>query len=168
VFFDNVPAPILYTSAGQVNVVAPYSVSGSSTQVRVVFNGATTNTITVPVAPTSPGFFAITNQNGTVNAASNRAARNSVLVFYGTGEGQTNPGGVDGAVSNSVFPAPLAPITVTIGGQNATIHYAGAAPGFVSGVLQMNVQVPAGVTGNAALVVKMGDATLSGTTIFVQ
>ena len=55
-----------------------------------------------PVAPSSPGLFAITDQDGCVNSASSPPAPASVLILYGTGEGQTVPAGVDGSVSTSL------------------------------------------------------------------
>jgi uncharacterized protein (TIGR03437 family) len=159
VFFDGVAAPLLYVSPGQVNAVVPYGVTGATTQVKVVYQGKTTNTVTLPVVASSPGIFAITNQDARLNTASNPAAAGSVLILYATGEGQTSPAGVDGNVANSVFPKPILPVTVQIGGRAGEVLYAGAAPGFVSGVLQVNVRIPAGVTGTAALQLKIGNAT---------
>jgi uncharacterized protein (TIGR03437 family) len=160
VFFDDIPAPLLFTSTGQVNAIVPYAVRGPSTRLRVVYDNRPTNTITLSVTAASPGIFAITNQDASVNAASSPAAPGSVLILYGTGEGQTTPEGVDGSVAASVFPRPQLPVTVTIGGREATILYAGAAPGFVAGVLQVNVQIPAGVTGTAPLQLRIGDAAM--------
>ncbi len=169
VFFDGVPAPLLYVSSGQVNAVVPYSVGGASTQLRVVYQGKPTNTITLPVVASSPGIFAITNQDGSVNTVSSPAAAGSVLVLYATGEGQTNPAGVDGNVANSVFPKPILPVTVRIGGRDGEVQYAGAAPGFVSGVLQVNVKIPAGVSGTVALQLRIGDAaTPTGINVTVR
>jgi uncharacterized protein (TIGR03437 family) len=37
---------------------------------------------------------------------------------------------------------PMVPVSVRIGGVGADVLYAGAAPGLVSGVLQINVRVP--------------------------
>jgi len=159
VFFDGIPAPLLYVTQGQVNVVVPYGIGGASTQVRVVYQGKATNTVTLPVVASSPGIFAITNQDGSRNTASNPAAAGSVLVLYATGEGQTNPAGVDGNVANTVFPKPILPVTVQIGGREGEVQYAGAAPNFVSGVLQVNVKIPAGVTGTVAFQLRIGEAT---------
>src|SRR5689334_19274217 len=39
-------------------------------------------------------------------------------------------------------PAPAAPVAVQIRGADATVLYAGAAPGYISGLMQINVQVP--------------------------
>ena len=169
VVFDGVAAPMLYVSPGQVNVVTPYGLSGESTKVQVVYQGQATNTITLPVAAASPGLFAVTNQDGSVNTASSPAAAGSVLILYGTGEGQTNPAGVDGSVATAVFPKPLLEVTVMIGGRGASVLYAGAAPGFVAGVFQINVQIPAGVVGTAPLQVRVGQAvTPAGTSVTVR
>ena len=140
VLFDGTPAALIYVSSSLINVVVPYEVAGqTSTQLQVMVQGKPSNTITLPVVASSPGLFAILNQNGSVNTASNPAAPGSALIMYGTGEGQTSPAGVDGGVNNSVFPKPIGSVSVQIGNQPANILYGGAAPGFVSGVLQLNV-----------------------------
>lgn len=170
VMFDNVAAPLTYVSSGQINAVVPYGVSGqASTELRVVVQGKTTNSVTLPVVLTSPGVFAITNSDGSVNSASSPSPAGGTLVLYGTGEGQTNPAGVDGAVNNSVFSKPLQNVAVQIGGQNANVVYAGAAPGFVAGVLQVNVQIPAGISGTAPIQLSIGNAsTPPGLTVSVR
>jgi uncharacterized protein (TIGR03437 family) len=170
VMFGSVAAPLIYVSSGQINAIVPYEVAGAaSTVLQVSVKGQLTNTVTLPVVSTSPGIFAITNQNGSVNSAANPVAAAGTLVLYGTGEGQTSPAGVDGGVNTKVFPKPVAPVSATIGGQPAKIIYAGAAPDFVAGVLQVDVQVPAGVTGTVPLVLTIGDAsTPAGTMVTVQ
>ncbi len=107
VLFDGTPAPMIYAEAGQISAVVPYEVSGeSSTQVQVSYQGHLSNSVAVPVAGAVPGVFtidasgsgpgSIVNQNQTVNAANNPAAIGSIVSVYATGEGQTNPAGVDG------------------------------------------------------------------------
>jgi uncharacterized protein (TIGR03437 family) len=169
VFFDGVPAPLTYVSAGQINAVVPYEVaSRTTTQVTVQFNGITSPAASIAVGATSPGIFAVNgsgsgpgailNQNSTVNAAGNPASAGSVVVIFATGEGVTTPTVATGTVISSTLPKPVAPVTVTIGGLPATIQYAGSAPGDVAGVLQLNVTVPAGIPPGAAVpvVVKIG------------
>jgi uncharacterized protein (TIGR03437 family) len=55
-------------------------------------------------------------------------------------------------------------VTVTIGGMNAAVQYAGAVPDTVAGLTQINVEVPAGLSPSLALpvVVKIGDFTSTG------
>jgi len=170
VLFDDIPAPLVYVSANQVNVIVPYAVAGAaSTKVQVSYQGRVTNTITLPVTAASPGVFAITNSDGGVNSAANPSAQEGVLVIYATGEGQTSPGGVDGSVATAVFPKPVLPVSVTAGGQAAEVLYAGAAPGFVAGVMQINLRVPAGLRGTVPLQIKIGDATTpAGLNVFIR
>jgi uncharacterized protein (TIGR03437 family) len=93
-----------------------------------------------------------------------------------TGEGQTNPGGVTGKITTvtlpppQVTPAPVQPITVTVGGQMATYTYAGEAPGMVAGVMQLNVQIPANApSGALSIQVSIGgNRSQSGITVSVQ
>jgi uncharacterized protein (TIGR03437 family) len=56
-----------------------------------------------------------------------------------------------------------------VGGQPAQILYAGAAPDFVAGVLQVDIQIPAGVSGTVPLQLTIGTAsTPSGLTVTVS
>ena len=53
---------------------------------------------------------------------------------------------------------------MTIGGMNAVVQYAGAVPGAVAGLTQINVAVPIGLSPALALpvIVKIGDFTSTG------
>jgi len=159
VFFDNIPAPLLYAGPNQVNAIVPYGVNpaGSNpaiTKMTVVRGGATYGPVIMPLAPAVPAIFSldgsgigealVINQDGTINSASNPASRGSYVTFYAEGAGLMTPAMADGAVAalSLPLPAPALPISVTVRGQPATVLYAGAAPGFVSGLLQINVIVP--------------------------
>jgi len=170
VIISGVPAPLIYVSSSQVNAIVPYEVAGqSSTQIQVKVQGKPTNAVTVPVVAASPGVFAITNPDGSVNSATNPVTQDGYLVLYATGEGQTTPPGVDGTVNTKVFPKPNLPVTVQIGGQDAMLLYAGAAPNLAAGVLQVDVQIPAGVTGTVPIQLKVGTAsTPPGLTVTIH
>jgi uncharacterized protein (TIGR03437 family) len=161
VTFDGKAAPLIYTSANQTNLLVPYEIAGKASTVMQVTYAAAAGTVqtaawTLPVVAAAPGLFtidstgtgqgAIVNQDGTVNSASNAAARGSVISIYATGEGQTSPAGVTGSVTGSGGKTPVLPVTVTIGGIGATVQYAGSAPDAVAGLLQVNAVVPAGVS----------------------
>jgi uncharacterized protein (TIGR03437 family) len=90
--------------------------------------------------------------------------------LYATGEGQTNPGGVDGRIANQVVPQPAAPVGVRIGGVAAQILYAGAAPQSVSGLFQVNVRIPDGLTpgANPAVLTVGGSSSRPDATITVR
>jgi uncharacterized protein (TIGR03437 family) len=176
VLFDNVPAPMLYSAAGQVAGIVPYAVAGkSSTQVQVSYRGQKAAALTIPVAQTAPGIFmisaarqgAILNQDYSVNGAGNPADIGSYVAIYATGEGQTSPAGVDGSVASSVYPTPVAKTTVTIGGVDAPVAYAGAVPSGVAGALQVNVQVPAGVASGSAVPVILTVGGVASPTVYM-
>ena len=50
-----------------------------------------------------------------------------------------------------MLPKPLLPVSVSVGGKNAIMQYAGAAPRFIAGAMQINAQLPPGVAPGAAV-----------------
>jgi uncharacterized protein (TIGR03437 family) len=141
------------------------------------------------VVTTQPGIFTLNasgtgpaaalNQNGSVNSPNNPANKNEYVVLYLTGEGQTSPLGVTGKVncpsgqpcSISQLPVPLLPVAVRINNTPASFAFAGEAPGFVSGVLQINVLIPPGLAGSGDLSVDVtigGNTSQSGVTVSVK
>jgi uncharacterized protein (TIGR03437 family) len=73
-----------------------------------------------------------------------------LVSLWGTGEGVTNPPGVDGRLAIDILPTPVATCTVQIGGVAATVEYCGAAHSAVPGLFQINARIAASVTpGNA-------------------
>jgi trimeric autotransporter adhesin len=182
VMFDNVAAPILYSSATQVNAIVPYEVASRTTsQITIMNNGTTSANFPVQVVATAPGIFslsqngsgqgAILNQDSSVNGASNAAAKNSVIQIFATGEGQLVPAGTTGCVTTTKppFPMPVAtPVTVKIGGQTATTEFVGSAPGLVCGALQVNAIIPSTVgDGPQSISLTIGTATNSAQNITV-
>ncbi len=182
VLFDGIPAPIVWVSATQCSAVVPYfGASNATTHVQVEYKGARSDALTVPVSATGPGIFtanasgtgqgSVLNGDQSVNSVSNPAASGSIVVLWATGEGLTDPPGVDGRPAVDVYPAPVAPVTVDIGGYPATVKYAGAAPGFPPGVLQINAQMSTNVqAGNAVPVhITIGGVTSrDGVTLVVK
>jgi uncharacterized protein (TIGR03437 family) len=152
VLFGGVAAPLLLASSSQINAVVPFGVTGPTTKVQVLYQGHQTASTTLSVQPASPALFslqasgggdgAILNQDGSVNSQTNPASRGSVVVLYATGGGLTTPASVDGLLSQSDQVLVL-PVSVSIDGQPAQVLYAGAAPGQVAGMLQIDVVVPA-------------------------
>ena len=130
----------------------PYSVgSALTTEMRVESNGVVSGPISIPVTAAVPGLFsadssgsgqgAILNQDGSVNSAANPADVGSVIVLFGTGEGQTDPMGQDGLLAvGPTLPKPQLPVRVEIEGEAQEVLYAGAAPQLVAGVMQVNIR----------------------------
>ncbi len=166
-FFDGMPAPVLYASSRQVNVVVPYAVAGkSTTQLQLEYLGALSNPAALQVAATAPGVFSVTGsgqgpgailnaRDESLNSALNPAARGDWVSIFATGGGVTTPASVDGFLASAPLPAPNAEVSVTMGGLPCQLNYQGAAPGLVSGVLQINAQVPPGLTPGPAVPVQV-------------
>ncbi|MCU1330242.1 MAG: repeat containing protein [Bryobacterales bacterium] len=163
VTFNGTAAPLIYSSANAVAAIVPYSVNGlGNVDIRLNYQNRNTPINTVPVGATAPGIFtadttgsgqaAALNQAGTLNGPANPAQIGSVIVLYLTGEGQTTPNGVDGKIAAAApYPAPVQPVKVSIGGFDAVVNYAGAAPTLVAGAMQINAEIPAGITPGAAV-----------------
>jgi uncharacterized protein (TIGR03437 family) len=167
VTFNGIAAPLVYVSSTLVAAVAPYDLDGrSNAAVQVSVSGRQSNTLTVPVAAAAPGIFTA-DASGTGPAASFRTG--DVVSIYVTGEGQTNPAGVNGRVT-STPPLPRLPVIATLDGQPAEVVFAGAAPGVVSGVMQVSLRAAPGVRGGQVPVVVTvgGVPTQSGVTLSVR
>jgi uncharacterized protein (TIGR03437 family) len=182
VLFDGIPAPLIFAEAGQLNAVVPFGVAGrATTEVQVQYKDSTSNKATVPLVASAPGLFtlnfsgdgqgAILNEDGSVNSASNPAARGSVVSLWATGGGQTSPPGVDGAIVAPPLPVLTQSVSVTIGGAATEVQFAGAAPGLVTGVIQVNVLVPSGIApgSDVPVVLTIGNAgSQAGVTIALR
>jgi uncharacterized protein (TIGR03437 family) len=182
VLFDGVPGVMLYTSAGQIAVIAPYYLYWKdNTVVQVEYNGVKSAGVTIPIEPSQPAIFtvdssgkgpgSILNQDYSLNSAANPAARGSIVMVYATGEGQTDPAGTDGLLANAALPKPRLPVSVTVGGVKANVPYAGAVPTLTAGIIQINVAIPANAPTGASVPVQIsvGNATSpAGVTLSVN
>jgi len=181
VSFNGIQAPIIYTWATQVAVVAPYGITGNTAQVTVTYQGQSSAAFSIQVASAAPSIFtsdgsgkgqaAAVNQDNSLNTAGTPAKVGDVIVLFATGEGQTTPGGVDGKPATIPLPKPNLPVAVSIGGQPAQLQYFGGAPGEIAGLMQINAVIPNGIqTGSAVPVVLTvgGAASQAGVSIAVR
>jgi len=174
VLFDGVPAPVVYASDQQTSVMVPYEIAGQAFTYAVVeYQGVQSAPLLYNVSAAVPGIYtqnlqgfgpgAILNQDGvTLNGPGAPAAKGSVVAIYMTGEGQTNPAGVTGAIVpvnvQAPWKQPQLTATATVGSLPAAVEYYGSAPGMVSGVMQVNVQIPAGAaSGDLPIMVTLSD-----------
>jgi len=169
VLFDGVPAPLFFVRSDQINAQAPYSLDGKSqVRVQVMFQDLPSKEETFPAGESAPGVFSlprdpsraiVMHSDGSLNSFSNPARSGDVVILFATGEGQTEPPGMDGKLSTSPFPRPRLPVSLTIGGRPAALTFAGSAPGF-AGLLQLNARVPAESNGDGAeVVLTVGEAS---------
>jgi len=186
VTFDGIPSAIIYTRNTLVSVMVPYELTGRvSSNMVVTYNGVSSTPLQLRLVDSAPGIYTLTqtgsgqgailNQNGTVNGTGNPEVAGNYIQIFGTGEGQTSPQGVDGLVLPARLPLPVPNllVEVSIGGipiAPTDINYAGEAPGIISGVIQVNAKIPAGVgTGAVPVVIKVGGvASQANVTVSVR
>jgi uncharacterized protein (TIGR03437 family) len=172
--FDGISAPLVYAASTQVSAIVPFGVAGkSSTQLQLDYLGALSNAVSVPVVAAVPGLFTgfVVNQDGSINSAAHPASRNSVVSFYATGAGQTNPASADGEIGGNVLSQLVLQVSVTIGGVPAEAHYVCGGKSLVAGSLQINALVPATIApgNNVPVVIMVGSASSqTGVTIAVR
>jgi uncharacterized protein (TIGR03437 family) len=183
VLFDGVPAAMLYSLDRQVAAFVPYGVAGKSfVSVQVEYQGKLSPPVSVPVVAAMPALYtqdytgqgagSVLNGDSRVNTAQNPAAADEIIQIFGTGEGQSIPGGVDGSITPDLRKSEQ-PVSVFIGGVKVAsqkIEFAGPAPGAVAGLFQVNAHVPVGLTpGPQPIVVQFGGIpSQSGVNIYVK
>lgn len=180
VSFDGAPAPIVYSDSGQINAVVPFGIANAST--TVIVHGAEGGFV-LPVSPAVPALFtqngtgagplAALNQDGGLNSVDNPASIGSVVSVYLSGAGTMSPPIADGQLGplSPPFPFPALGVSAAINGLPSQVVFAGQAPGLIAGLVQVNVQIPVGVTpGTAQLTVFIGNyqTQLRATTIEVR
>jgi uncharacterized protein (TIGR03437 family) len=168
------PAPLYFvspdqpgtTGTAQINIQIPFDVlptgttSGSASVTVSRTSNGTSQPATVQIAPVAPGILqtngiaiAINNADGTIAAApgaiqgltTHAATAGDVLILYATGLGAVTPTIANGANSVDQLRHTNVTPTVTIGGIQAQVLFSGLTPQF-TGVNQVNIVVPAGVT----------------------
>jgi uncharacterized protein (TIGR03437 family) len=158
VSINGTPAPVYFVSAGQINCLVPYEVTGSTASIVVTNTGAKSNTVNVPLALTSPGIFtqdgtgvsdgAIvhgSNQSLLVNAAA-PATKGEIVVMYLTGLGALTTPVADGHGATSLNNATTA-IQIYVAGvpvPSTSVAYMGLST--LPGLYQINFTIPTDLT----------------------
>ncbi len=179
VYVNSVAVPLLYVSPTQINAQVPYEITtNSAATVSVSVQGVSSADAPLTIVQVAPAIFtqtgtgvgqaSILNEDSTVNSSTNPAKAGSTVQIFATGLGLTMPLVADGAAGDAQKLASPATADVTIGGQNATVTFAGAAPGF-AGLDQVNAVVPNVSSGNQGIVISIGTAaSAANVTIAVQ
>ncbi len=151
------PGVVSFVSPGQINVQVPWELAGlSQVQLKVSNGEYSSSRLTVALNEVSPAFFeysdaasgrqliAALDQNFGLVTGGTAVPRGGVVQLYANGLGpvENQPRTGEAASSTVLAPCKIA-AQLTIGGQNATVLFAGLAPGFV-GLYQVNATVPMG------------------------
>jgi uncharacterized protein (TIGR03437 family) len=171
VMINGMAAPLQFVAGGQINAQAPWELGPGQATVVVTRAGVASAPVAVTVGSYSPALYGFgvgaqaisINLDGTFTAppglipgaASHPASAGDTLVFYASGLGAVDqPPPPDGAPSSDATRRTSAPLTVMMGGVPAVVNFAGLSPQF-SGVYQVNVVVPAGVSSGSAVPVQL-------------
>jgi uncharacterized protein (TIGR03437 family) len=172
------PARLLYV---QDNVIAAMAIDGSygmPLPVTVTLGGTEAASLTMPAVPNGPnvngtvftpalfsldasgsGNLAAVNADGSVNSPSNPAKRGSMVLLYGTGSYEGNPGwGCDPDAFGTLLLQSTPPVEAFVGGKPAYVLYSGSVPGFTCSAQQFNVIIPADAATGPAVPVQLGMA----------
>lgn len=175
---NDVPAPLIFVSAGQINFQIPSGVPiGEEVAVQVVVDGGVSQSGALTAAAADPGIIynpktenqeavALHGADNSLVSSANPAARGEVIVLYAVGPGATDPPVPDGTAAGG---NPVSRVTgetkVFFGGvEAAEVLFSGLAPGSV-GLWQINVRMPqdAGLSGEIELRITL-DGIRSNTT----
>lgn len=148
VLVNGTAIPLLYVSGSQINAEIPAPFTDATDGEVQVANGSEMlpafrlriDASDFGVFLTASGSIAAINQDGTINSAENPAKAGSIVAIWATG---FDPDGltVDGAISKGANNW-CSSCQITVGSVSETVAYAGAAPGLIDGLLQINFMVP--------------------------
>jgi uncharacterized protein (TIGR03437 family) len=140
--------PLYLAAPQQVNAAMPYDLTPNVPYQVAVRNGTRRSGYQdVMVAMARPAVFVMVDaENPTVPiSASTPVTAGKTLVIYCEGLGAVDQSVVAGQASPAAPPAQTQnPVTVTIGGEQAQVLFAGLTPG-LAGLYQVNAVVPANV-----------------------
>jgi uncharacterized protein (TIGR03437 family) len=180
VLIDGQPTGLFFVSPNQINYIVPDGMLPGSAQVTVLRDGNVVAQGTLDLDVAAPSVFTANAsgqgvpaglllrvkatgeqvyeslakfENGSfVPVAITRAAGERLfLILFATGMNTVENS--DGNTANGVAEN----VVVSIGGLNAPVAFAGAAPGF-AGLSQCNIEIPAGPTGTVTVTLKVNDS----------
>lgn len=148
------PAFVQYISATQINILTPSDSSRGSVTLTVTNSAGTSSGVATTMLSVLPGLSVLSGYvravrsdnviiNGTGNTESGYTTAPAIgpgdtLSLYGTGFGPAAVSPADGLVFSGAYQT-TNPVTVTIGGMDATVLWAGLVG---PGLYQINVTIP--------------------------
>jgi uncharacterized protein (TIGR03437 family) len=147
------PVGLIRVAPDAITFVMPSATAGAGwIRLKATSGGIDSNEITVRAAPSSPGFFSATGDglgmvlgthaDGSPITAESPAAPGEVVVLYASGLGALATSVPEYAAASGPNVTSV-PVQVDVGGVQAEVRYAGAAPA-LPGVYQINIVIPPG------------------------
>jgi uncharacterized protein (TIGR03437 family) len=157
VTFNGVPATVVYTSPGQINVIVPTNITNTVASVVVTADGNPSNPFRVTLA-NAPGIFSngiLNFADGQTNTASDPVTRGNFVIVYLTG---------------LVIPL-TGPVTVNIGSQTGLMPSYAGPQGTYPSENQVNVTVPLSLPASpnpVPLTVCVGSVCSNAVNVYIQ
>ena len=172
---NGTPASLLFVSPNQINAQVPFGIPDGAATATIQTAGMPPAAIRFSVAAAAPGVFwsgqnqvAIQNADGSANGPANPAKAGSLVSVYLTGLGAVAPAVPTGAAAPADRPTyAVSPIAATIGGQPATVTFAGLVPGSV-GLFQVGIRVSMVASGSYPLVISAGGVASNAVLLHVS
>jgi uncharacterized protein (TIGR03437 family) len=146
--------PLLYVSPEQINAQVPSDLSDGDYTLQVHATGQADVSAKFTIARDAPGLFlqSIGTQqyalalhaDGSLVTPDSPAQAGETISLLGTGFGPYTGFVVDGFFPPDPAPPTADAVSVTVGGQNPTVLWSGAAPGY-TGVTITKIQIPGGM-----------------------
>lgn len=166
--FGGVVAPLLYASSGQVNAQIPWE---AGSLVEAIVGGVTSAPEMVELSTYAPGIFSVGLGGAILDEAyrlvdeDNPAVPGSTAQVFCTGLGPVTNQPKTGQAATGLSWTIAAP-TVSVGGIQAQVTFAGLTPGTV-GLYQVNVVVPQ-VTGPVPVNIVIGGISSNSVMMWVR
>ncbi len=158
------PVGLLSVAPNAITFLMPWATAGAGKiRLKATVEGVASNEITVRAAPAALGYFSTTADGlGTILAAhadwspitaNSPAAPGETVALYASGLGALVTSVAEYDWPASANPTSI-PVQVDVGGVQATVLYAGAAPSY-PGVYQINIVIPPGLATSPGLNVRI-------------
>lgn len=166
-------APLLYVIPTQVNFEVPPGIATGAAQVTITGGDGTLSSATLQIAPVAPGLFEqntgglaaayviLYHADGTQTVEQDYAVNNAgAIVASPISLGSTTDQAYLFLFGSGFDAAGTAGVTVSIGGMNLPIQYAGVQGGF-AGLDQVNVELPASLAGSGNVTIQLSATGLA-------
>ena len=168
-------AEILAVTNSQINFVVPPGIPAGVVSLQVVCGADRSQPYLLSASAAAPAIFtasangvgqaSVLNQDSGLNGPALPAARGDYISLYGTGCGIYNAPDINGLLQLAQ------PVTVVFGDAQTSVQFAGAAPGYTTGLQQINVQIPTDAPTGPAVQIGIatgGANTPSGVTVAIK
>jgi len=168
--------PLLYVSPQQINAQVPFELSDGDYTLVVHSPGQSDVSATFTVARNSPGLFGQSmnsqtyaialHADGSVITPDSPAQGGETISLLGTGFGPYSAPVVDGFFPPAPPPGLTDSVSISLGNQNPTPTWSGAAPGY-TGVAMTTFQVPPSMAGSGTVQLTVSVNSASSNTVIL-